>query len=56
MELWSVNPFSYTDTTYATVDCLAADTVYIVVDRYGGCGGYTLSFENTTPPGTPNDE
>src|SRR5690606_2062972 len=47
--------FTYTDTTYALADCLTADTVYLQVDRYQGCGGYTLSFENTTPPGTAND-
>src|SRR5690606_8591822 len=41
------NPFSNSDTTYASVDCLAADTVYIQMDRYQGCGGYTLSFELT---------
>jgi len=49
------NLYSNSDTTYAIVNCLAADTVYMQLDSYLGCGGYTLSFENTTPPGTPND-
>ncbi len=49
------NNYSYGDTTLVTVNCLAADTVYVDIDRYSGCGGYTLSFENTTPSGTAND-
>lgn len=47
--------YSNTDTTTVVVTCLAQDTVYVDIDRYNGCGGYTLSFENVKPALFPND-
>jgi hypothetical protein len=48
--LLSFGGYVIADTATLTYDCLAADTLYLRVERASGCGGYTLWYEMENPP------
>ncbi|MFZ6050489.1 hypothetical protein [Halocola ammonii] len=45
-----------TDSVSLSVDCLAADTLFLRVSSNGGCGGYEVSFELETPQWSNDEE